>query len=67
MRDVGLPQPHSVIVGQAVKAFDRRVQQLGVGREGDVFGLHRRVDRDPLKVTGPQRAARMRHPPTLGQ
>jgi hypothetical protein len=59
--EVGLPQPHLVLVGQAVEAPDRRVQQLGVGREGDVLGLHGGVDRDPLKVTGPQRAARMRH------
>ena len=30
--------------GQAVEALDRRMQQFGVGREGDVLGLHRGVD-----------------------
>ena len=53
--------------GQAVEPLDRRVQQLGVGREGDVLGLHRGVDRDPRQVPGPQRAAGMRHPQALGQ
>jgi hypothetical protein len=43
-----------VLVGQAVEAFDRRMQQLGVGREADVLGLHRGVDRDPLKVLAGQ-------------
>ena len=65
--DVGLPQPHPVLVGQAVEAPDGGVQQLGVGREGDVLGLHRGVDRDPLKVLAPQRAARVGHPQALGQ
>jgi hypothetical protein len=32
------------------EAPDGRVQQLGVGREADVLGLHRGIDRDPLKV-----------------
>ena len=65
--EVGLPQPHPVLVGQAVEAFDRRMQQLGVGWEGDVLRLHRGVDRDPLKVLAPQRPAGMRYPQTLGQ
>ena len=65
--DVGLPQPHAVAAGQAVEPLDRRVQQLGVGREGDVLGLHRGVDRDPRQVPGPQRAALVRHPQALGQ
>jgi hypothetical protein len=65
--DIGLPQPHPVLVGQAVEAFDRRMQQLSVSREADVLGLHRGVDRDPLKVVAPQRPARMRHPQALGQ
>jgi hypothetical protein len=59
---VGLPQPHPVLAGHAIEPPDRRVQQLGIGREADVLGLHRGVDRDPLKVTGPQRAAFVRHP-----
>jgi hypothetical protein len=51
--EVGLSQPHPVLVGEAVEALDCGVQQLGVGREGDVLGLHRGVDRDPLKVLAP--------------
>jgi len=65
--DIGLPQPHSVLLHQAVEPLDRRVQQLGVGRKGDVLGLHRGVHRDSLKVSGPQRAAGVRHPQALGQ
>ena len=64
---IGLPQPHAVLAGQAVEPLDRRMQQLGVGRERDGLGLHRGVDRDPLEVPGPQRAALMRHPQALGQ
>ena len=65
--DVGLPQLHAVLVGQPVAAFDRRMQQLGVGWKGDVLGLHRGVDRDPRQVPAPQGPARMRHPQALGQ
>lgn len=36
--DTGLPQLHTVLVGQPIEAPDRRMQQLGVGREADVFG-----------------------------
>jgi hypothetical protein len=64
---IGLPQPQPVLLGQAVEPLDRRVQQLGIGREGDVLGLHRGVDRDPRQVPGPQRAAGVRHPQALGQ
>ena len=53
---IGLPQPHAVRLGQPVEPLDRRVQQFGVGREGDGLGLHRGVHRDPLEVTGAQRA-----------
>ena len=65
--EVGLPQRHALLGGQAVEAFDRRVQQLGVGREADVLGLHRGVDRDPLEVLAAQRPARVCHPQALGQ
>ena len=65
--DIGLPQPHAVPAGQPVEPLDRRVQQLGVGREGDVLGLHRGVDRDPRQVAGAQRAGAVRHPQALGQ
>jgi hypothetical protein len=37
--ELGLPQRHPVLVGQAVEALDRGVQQFGVGREADVLGL----------------------------
>ena len=64
---VGLPQSHAVAAGQSVEPLDRGVEQLGVGREGDVLGLHRGVDRDPRHVLGPQRAACVGHPQALGQ
>jgi len=38
---IGLAKP---LAGQAVEALDGGVHQLGVGREGDVLGLHRGVD-----------------------
>jgi hypothetical protein len=56
-----------VVAGQAIEPLDRRVQQLGVGREGDVLGLHRGVDRDPRQIPGAQRSAVVRHPQALGQ
>jgi hypothetical protein len=43
------------------------VQELGIGREGDVLGLHGGVDRDARQILGPQRAALVRHPQALGQ
>ena len=46
---------------------DRRVQQLGVGREGNSLGLYGCVDRHPRQILRAQRAARMRHPQALGQ
>jgi hypothetical protein len=45
-------QSHPVSAGQPREPLDRRMQQLGVGREGDGLGLHGRVDRDPLEVFG---------------
>jgi hypothetical protein len=42
--------------------LDRRVQRPGVGREGDVLGLHGGVDGDPRQVPGAQRP-RCRAPP----
>ena len=64
---VGLPQPHPVLFGYAVETLDRRMQQLGVGREADVLGLHRGVDCDPRQILRPQRAARVCDPQALGQ
>jgi hypothetical protein len=65
--DVGLPQSHAVSAGQSIEPLDRGVEKLGVGREGDVLGLHRGVDRDPRQVAGLQRAAGVCHPQALGQ
>lgn len=65
--DLGLPQAHPVTASQAVQSLDRRVQQPGVGREGDVLGLNGGVDRDPRQVPGAQRTALMSHPQALGQ
>ena len=64
---IGLPQPHPMLAGQAVEALDRRMQQLGIGREGDRLGLHRGADRDPCQVLRPQCAALVRDPQALGQ
>ena len=65
--DVGLPQSHAVTAGQVIEARDRGMEKLGVGREGDVLGLHRGVDRDPRQVLGPQRTACVGHLQALGQ
>src|SRR5271157_6320296 len=53
--------------GKARQPSDRRIEELGVGREGDRLGLHGRVHRDSLKVVRAQRAGRMRHPQALGE
>jgi hypothetical protein len=47
---IGLPQLHAVLLGQAHEPFDRRMQELGIGRERDGLGLHGGVDRDPLEI-----------------
>ena len=59
---IGLPQPHPAFAGQPVEPLDRRMQQLGIGREGDGLGLHGGVHRDPLEVTGAQRTGLVRDP-----
>ena len=64
---IGLPQSHAVLVGQPVQSLDRRVQQLGIGRERDGLGLHCGVDRDPLEITGPQCTTFVRNPQAFGQ
>ena len=43
----------AMLPGQAVEPFDRRMQQFGIGREADVFGLHCGIDRDPRQILGP--------------
>src|SRR5215831_9414106 len=64
---VGLPQRHAVLAGQAIQSPDRRMHQLGVGREGDVLGLNGRVDSDPSEISRPQGATVMGYPQALGQ
>ena len=64
---VRLAQPHPMLAGKARQPSDRRIEELGVGREGDRLGLHDRVHRDPLEVLHAQRAGRMRDPQALGE
>lgn len=64
---IGLPQLDPVLPRQAVEPLDCRVQQLGIGREGDGLRLHGGIDRDPLEVLAAQRAGLVRHPQALGQ
>jgi hypothetical protein len=59
---IGLPQPHLAFAGQPVEPPDRRMQQLGIGREGDGLGLDRGVHRDLLEVARAQRACFVRDP-----
>src|SRR5206468_11170911 len=47
---IGLPQPDPVLPRQTVEPLDRRVQQLGIGREGDGLRLYGGIDRGPLEV-----------------
>ena len=56
-----------MLSGQALDPSDRRMQQLGVGRKGDVLGLHAGVHRHPLEIARSQRTAFVRHPQALGQ
>ncbi len=64
---IGLPQSHAVLSGQAIEPLDRRMQELGVGRKRNGLGLHRGVHGDASKVVGLQRADLVRNPQTLGQ
>jgi len=64
---IGLPQLDPVLPRQAVEPLDRRVQQLGIGREADGLRLHGGIDRDPLEVLAAQRAGLVRHPQAFGQ
>jgi len=64
---IRLPQPHPAFAGQPVEPLDRRMQQLGIGREGDGLGLYGGVHRDPLEVAQAQRAGLVRHTQALGQ
>ena len=46
---------------------DRGLQQFGVGREGDVLGLHRGVDADPGQIVVLQGAGMVGEAQGLGQ
>ena len=51
---IGLPQPHAVRVGQAIEPLDRRVQQLGIGRNSSMISRARmrvRTERWPVRVS----------------
>ena len=56
-----------MLVGQPVQPLDGGVDQLGIGRERDVLGLHCGVDGDARQLPGAQRATVVRHPQRLGQ
>jgi hypothetical protein len=43
------------------------MQELGIGRERDVLGLHGGVDRNPLEITTSQCAGHVCHAQALGQ
>ena len=53
--------------GKPPEPADRRMQELGVGRERDRLRLHRGVHGDALEVLRAQRARVMRHAQALGQ
>lgn len=58
---IGLAQRYALRLGQLAELVDRGLQQFGVGREGDVLGLHRGVRRYPGKITLLQRAGAVRN------
>jgi hypothetical protein len=49
---IGLPQQNAMLFGQPHEPFNRRMQQLGVGRERDVLGLHGGIHRHPFEIAG---------------
>lgn len=51
---IRLPQPHAVGAGQAIEPLDRRMGELGVGREGDGLGRNGSVHRHPFEALGQQ-------------
>ena len=64
---IGLAPSNAVFAGEPPEPPDRRVQELGIGRERDRLRLHGRVHRDAPEVVGAQRARLMRHPQTFGE
>ena len=65
--DIGLTQRHPVFLGLAAKQTDRLVHQPGIGRDGNVLGLHRNVHCHPLQILRRQRASLVRHREALLQ
>ena len=53
---IGLPQLHAQLFGQLHQLLAGPVQQLGVGREGNVLRLHRGVDNDARELRRLHRA-----------
>ena len=64
---IGLAQLDPVPAGKPPEPPDRRMQELGVGRERDRLRLHGRVRGDALEVLRAERARVMRHAQALGQ
>jgi hypothetical protein len=64
---VRLAQSNAVRAGEPPEPDDRRMQELGVGREGDRLRLDGGVHSDALEVLRAQRARVMRHAQALGQ
>jgi len=64
---IGLAQLHVVLLRQLAELVDRRLQPPGVGREGDVLGLHRGVDGDARQITRLQGAGVVGNAQALGQ
>ena len=52
---------------QLAQLADRRLQQPGIAREGDVLGLHRGIDADPGQVALVQRSGVMGDAQAFGQ
>ena len=47
---IRLPQLKAVRAGQPIEPLDRRMDQLGIGREGDCLGLDGAVHRHSLEI-----------------
>ena len=64
---IRLPQLNATRASQAIEPPDRRMDELGVGREGDGLGLHGGVHRHPLEITRAQCSGLARHPQAFGE
>ena len=64
---IGLAQGQAVLLGQLAELLDCHQQQLGVGREGDVLGLHRCIHGDAGQIAFLQGARVMGDAQAFGQ